>query len=283
MYDFLDRIGLKAVLEAIKGKIPTSLPANGGDADYATNAGNADTVDGKSASDFVLKTGDTLSGNLSMTTKKLYFGVDGYVNHNIYNSDGTLRINTHDGKILAYADYNSFNINGSASYARSLRVHQAFNDIFSTSLSISHDCWNKKCYVTGQSNNANNDGYIANAPEISSAVWYEVETIGVANRAYQIAHGCYNHQRKSFIRYMHDSAWTSWLTIYTSGNKPYITGSATVAANSTTCKSNHGFTPSAVIWWDRNSSGVAVSFNGTQFVIDKTSAVDRMVYYLIFK
>lgn len=44
MYDFLDKIGLKAVLEAIKGKMPTSLPANGG---------NADTVGGKSASDFV--------------------------------------------------------------------------------------------------------------------------------------------------------------------------------------------------------------------------------------
>ena len=38
MFDFLDKIGLKAVLEAIKGKIPTSLPANGG---------NADTVGGK--------------------------------------------------------------------------------------------------------------------------------------------------------------------------------------------------------------------------------------------
>ena len=44
MYDFLDKIGLKAVLEAIKGKIPTSLPANGGD---------ADTVGGKRPSDFV--------------------------------------------------------------------------------------------------------------------------------------------------------------------------------------------------------------------------------------
>ena len=44
MYDFLDKIGLKAVLEAIKGKIPTSLPANGG---------NADTVDGKHAENFI--------------------------------------------------------------------------------------------------------------------------------------------------------------------------------------------------------------------------------------
>ena len=33
MYDFLTKNGLKAVLNAVKGKIPTSLPANGGDAD----------------------------------------------------------------------------------------------------------------------------------------------------------------------------------------------------------------------------------------------------------
>lgn len=44
MYDFLDKIGLKAVLEAIKGKMPASLPANGG---------NADTVDGRHADDFI--------------------------------------------------------------------------------------------------------------------------------------------------------------------------------------------------------------------------------------
>ena len=38
MYDSLNKIGLKTVLEAIKDKMPTSLPANGG---------NADTVGGK--------------------------------------------------------------------------------------------------------------------------------------------------------------------------------------------------------------------------------------------
>lgn len=43
MYDFLDKIGLKAVLEQIKAKFPSSLPANGG---------NAGTVGGKSADDF---------------------------------------------------------------------------------------------------------------------------------------------------------------------------------------------------------------------------------------
>ena len=54
MYDFLDKIGLKAVLEAIKGKMPTSLPANGG---------NADTVGGKSASDFVLAVTEAQTAN----------------------------------------------------------------------------------------------------------------------------------------------------------------------------------------------------------------------------
>ena len=37
---------------AQKTDIPSSLPANGGNADYATNAGNADKLDGKHASDF---------------------------------------------------------------------------------------------------------------------------------------------------------------------------------------------------------------------------------------
>lgn len=43
MFDFLDKTGLKAVLEQIKAKFPSSLPANGG---------NADTVGGLHANDF---------------------------------------------------------------------------------------------------------------------------------------------------------------------------------------------------------------------------------------
>ena len=44
MFDFLDKTGLKAVLEQIKAKFPSSLPANGG---------NADTVGGLHANDFI--------------------------------------------------------------------------------------------------------------------------------------------------------------------------------------------------------------------------------------
>lgn len=71
MFDFLDKTGIKFLLEFVKSKLsgksdsghthskaditdfPASLPANGGNADYATNAGNADTLDNLHADDFV--------------------------------------------------------------------------------------------------------------------------------------------------------------------------------------------------------------------------------------
>lgn len=45
MYDFLDKIGLKTLVEQVKAKFPSSLPANGG---------NADTLDNRHADDFLL-------------------------------------------------------------------------------------------------------------------------------------------------------------------------------------------------------------------------------------
>lgn len=78
-------------------------------------------------------------------------------------------------------------------------------------------------------------------------------------------------------------SWVGWKEIYTSGNKPYITGSATVAANSNVCVSNHGFTPSAVIWWDGKASGVSAAFGDTQFTVDTIDASDRTIGYVIFK
>ncbi len=97
-------------------------------------------------------------------------------------------------------------------------------DLFSNSLDSTHFCWNKKCYVWGQSTDPTADRYIDNAPEITNAVWYEVETIGNSGRAYQIAHGCYSHQRKSFIRYMHDAVWSDWKNIADGGNADTVDG-----------------------------------------------------------
>lgn len=117
---------------------------------------------------------------------------------------------------------------------------------------------------------------LTNVPDNSTDyVWYWYDGLNIFARVY--ASGKY------FICDMINGVFSGWKDVYTSGYKPYVTGDATVAANSTTCTSNHGFTPSAAIWWDGNMSGVAVSFNETQFTINNTSTVDRRVYYLIFK
>lgn len=78
--------------------------------------------------------------------------------------------------------------------------------------------------------------------------------------------------------------WTEWAEIYTSGNKPYVAGSVTVEANSTTCTPNHGFMPSGVIWWDVYASGIGLGLSETSFnMACEPQSVNRTVNYLIFK
>ena len=116
---------------------------------------------------------------------------------------------------------------GNADTVKSIREDIRYIDIFSTSLSCDHACWNKNCCVTGQSVDPDGDAYIINAPESSDALWYEVMTIGNiagSSRAYQIAHGCYGHQRKSFIRYKHDDVWSDWKNIADGGNANTVGG-----------------------------------------------------------
>ena len=193
---------------AKKTDIPTELPANGGSADYATNAGNANTVDGLHADDFVNAT-----------------------------------------------DYSQIQIPNNVDvpawiYANGKRYQR---------------------YMT----NGDNIGLI-NVPNNSIVhVWYWYDGLNILAREHSSG--------KYYICDMINGIFSGWKDVYTSGYKPYISGSATVAANSTTCTSNHGFIPSAVIWWGGNDSGVATWFNETQFAIKITSSVDRTINYLIFK
>ena len=119
------------------------------------------------------------------------------------------------------------------------------------------------------------DSTVPNAPAVSNFC-HVIGINGEGNVTVALSIG------KDYTRdvYTYSASNAQWKNIC---EKPYIKGSATVLANSTTCISNHGFTPSAVIWWDGNSSGVAVSLNDTQFAINNTSAVDRTINYLIFK
>lgn len=135
-------------------------------------------------------------------------------------------------------DGNIYDINVS-----SLRHESAYSDIFSTTLTSTHGCWNKWVYIVGSSNNASSSDYIANAPETSTALWYEVLTGGRVNRAFQIAIGCYRHQRNMYIRYMHDGAWSGW-------NK--------ISPVETTTLQEYGVTPTLT---NGKPTDIAVSFN----------------------
>lgn len=64
MFDFLDKTGLKTVLEQIKAKFPSSLPADGG---------NAGTVGGKSADDFA----QIIDFGFNQTDTKIAIGKSG--------------------------------------------------------------------------------------------------------------------------------------------------------------------------------------------------------------
>lgn len=52
--------------------------------------------------------------------------------------------------------------------------------------------------------------------------WYVVETFGVSNRVVQTAAAPYNHQRKFFIRFKHDTAWSPWREIASLSDIPIV-------------------------------------------------------------
>lgn len=74
---------------------------------------NADTVDGKHASDFAQNSGTDFTGNISMQGNKLWLGVSGFVAYYLQCVNGELGIYNQDGTRLAYANYNEF-VGGSA-------------------------------------------------------------------------------------------------------------------------------------------------------------------------
>lgn len=138
-------------------------------------------------------------------------------------------------------------------------------------------------------NSAAKSGCYSASPEtlnIPFSSWWLVETMNYNNQfIVQKAHVMGDTSTTvSYIRNYANGAWSDWTEIYTAGNKPYVTGSATVAANSQICVTNHGFMPSAAIWWDSNGlNGVAVSFDDSQFIINVISTDKMTINYMIFK
>lgn len=233
---------------------PTSLPANGG---------NADTIDGKHASEFMQWLGITndtdfmndanhkvdyhcniSDGTLIGLPMANWYHIVYYM-HSYSNGygmqiayplsfDGATFIRRSDG--ITWTNWKNVADGGNAEtvggkhasdfyqVASGLRTNAVYSDIFSTTLSAIHACWNKWCFVVGSSIDSSSSDYIDNAPETTNALWYEVFTGGIGNRAFQIAIGCFAHQRKTFIRYKHDEVWSEWYNIADGGNADTVDG-----------------------------------------------------------
>lgn len=218
MFDFLDKTGIKFLLEFVKSKLsgksdsghthskaditdfPASLPANGG---------NADTVDGLRADDFV-KSFDQqfdLPSNVDVPTW-----------------------------ILQNANY----------YTR-YRTHAAIAGL------------------TNVPNNANHDW-----------VWYWFDGVNIIAREFATG--------KYYICDVINGDFSGWKDVYTSGFKPYVTGSTTTATNTVT--TNHGFTPSAVFYWVPSQGSWfcgSATFDTTSFQISFPPSESIVVNYLIFR
>lgn len=218
MYDFLDKIGLKTALEQIKAKFPSSLPANGGNADYATNAGNADTVD---------------NVHISCTN-------DAIPNSNwfaAFTDPNNLRAIDPERAYVGNA--------GNAITANTVKTMS----VIGTASDVTHNSvleWANSVNGFGTACLINAYGFPSDTP-IQSEGFFTVET-------------CYQNLRKYvtfktfdgtkiYERAIWQGEWsTEWKEIYTSGNKPYVTGSVSISYSTESQNFEFlNFTPSAVI------------------------------------
>lgn len=218
MFDFLDKTGIKFLLEFVKTKLsgksdsghthskaditdfPASLPANGG---------NADTVDNFHADDFV-NANDRDQIQIPN------------------NVDVPVWIHTYGKRFQRYMT-NGFNIG------------------------------------------------LTNVPDNSTDyVWYWYDGMNILARVYNAG--------RYYICDTINGGFSGWKDVYTSGYKPYVTGSTTTATKTVT--TNHGFTPSAVFYWvpsqGRWICGSA-TFDTTSFQISFPPSESIVVNYLIFR
>ena len=135
---------------------------------------------------------------------------------------------------------------------------------------------------------ATKSGCYAASPDtlnVPYSSWWLVDTMNFDNQfIVQKAHAIGNTAvTVSYIRNYANNAWSDWTEMYTSGNKPYVTGSATVEANTMACVTNHGFMPSAAIWWNLTKFGMAVSVSTTDIATGWVASENTVLNYMIFK
>ena len=147
-------------------------------------------------------------------------------------------------------------------------------------------------YENGMSSDldsATKSGCYAASPDTLNApfsMWWLVDTMNYNDGQFivQKAHAMGDTAVTiSYIRNYANNGWSDWTEIYTAGNKPYVTGSATVEANTMACVTNHGFMPSAAIWWNQSKFGMAISVSTTDIVTGWVVSDKTVLNYMIFK
>lgn len=240
MFDFLDKTGLKTVLEQIKAKFPSSLPADGG---------NADTVTGHDGYHL---------GTISMYDA--YYGNDFpmYCKYNVYN----------DNRFALMID-------NSAQPGTTYGVRCDYATNSTNADTVGGKDPKKIFYDNGLSadlNDATQSGCYATSPDtvnVPFSAWWLVDTTNFSNYfIVQKAHVIGNTPNTiSYIRNYANDAWSDWTEIYTTGNKPYVTGEIAFVNESNNCytnypvPTNHGFMPSIVLYWALSADGGDTMYN----------------------
>ena len=142
--------------------------------------------------------------------------------------------------------------------------------------------------LTSDLDSATKSGCYAATPDTLNAPlssWWLVDTVNFDNQfIVQKAHAIGDAANTvSYIRNYVNNAWSDWTEIYTAGNKPYVTGTATVEANTMVCVTNHGFMPSAAIYWNSSKFGMAISVSTTDIVTGWVVSDKTALNYMIFK
>ena len=239
---------------------PSALPANGGNADYATNSGNADTVDNVHIS----CTNDAIPNInwfAAFTNENNLRAIDpgrAYVG-NAGNADTLDGLHADD--FVNANDFNNYQIPNNADipawiYANGKRY---------------------KIYMT----NGTNTGTTNIPNDSTDYVWYWFDGVNIIAREWTTG--------RYYICDTINGGFSGWKDVYTSGYKPYVTGQITVSysteVQSFTCLD---FTPSAVICHhpERYVTGGTMKWatpitNGFSLLIGDTTA--NYVDYIAFK
>ena len=254
---------------AQKTDIPSSLPANGG---------NADTVDGLHASDFMPINGEVRKYGLIRMNDSDGIRVR-HIDGNDTEFDGALYLNYGSPNAPIY-------MNGA-----NTAIHSG--NIGSQSVNYANSAGNTNTVggiVDAYHLGTLNAGGGGHSGEFQLSCQHNVFgdnrfVLQIANRTHEVR-----------VDYATNADTLDGLhasDIITSA-KPYVTGTGVpvYSGGSYIVTTNHGFMPSAVMWWTDVSSGLkyedihpANSFNNTQFATTsyESSSSTGPVHYIIFK